>query len=109
MRYLKKSTIKYANRLTDEQIKELILIYYPNDNIININIDKKDNGVFIEVSIKIVDEEEFDVKDLIIFKDYGFEFYDFYDIDSHEHRKQYRKKMLEYFGEQYAIDFLLGG
>lgn len=96
--------MKYINKLTDEQIKELTNIWYEDteEKISKIEVSSFRNGLSIIVSLEcgIVDE--------LVFKDYRVLIYDFYDYKEHEHIIQYRKKMLEYFGEQYAIDYLLG-
>lgn len=96
--------MKYVNKLTDEQIKELANIWYEDteEKILKIELSSFRKGLSIIISLEcgIVDE--------LVFKDYRVLIYDFYDYKEHEHIIQYRKKMLEYFGEQYAIDYLLG-
>lgn len=96
--------MKYVTKLTNEQIEELANIYYEgtDEKISKVEISSFKNGLSIIVNL------ECEIVDEFIFKDYRVIIYDFYDLKEYEHLIQYRKKMLEYFGEQYAIDYLLG-
>lgn len=88
--------MKYVNKLTDEQIKELIFMN---------NLDK--------MSFKIIRYNNFIHINFInqshILTDFNYNISIISDKNIlKEFNKEYRKKMLEYFGEQYAIDYLLG-
>ena len=88
--------MKYVNKLTDEQIKELIFMN---------NLDK--------MSFKIIRYNNFIHINFInqshILTDFNYNVSIISDKNIlKEFNKEYRKKMLEYFGEQYAIDYLLG-
>lgn len=106
--------MKYINRLTNEQIEELISdIWYKeekeNNHILDIDVTKYSDIVIIQTQYYISDGGDIvDLEETMRIWDYDIETFDFIDHKEHEHIIQYRKKMLEYFGEQYAIDYLLG-
>lgn len=97
--------MKYVNRLTNEQIIELIGFDTEDDffDYNNFKITKHDN----HIQVNFVDEtyliSDF-YYDIIIWDGNS----DMPDELRHEFNKNYRENMLEYFGEQYAIDYLLG-
>lgn len=88
--------MKYINRLTDEQIKELI--FMDNLNKMSFKIIRYNN--FIHINF---------INQSHILTDFNYNVSIISDKNIlKEFNKEYRKKMLEYFGEQYAIDYLLG-
>lgn len=87
----------YLHKCTDEQIKELMKCYA--SNYTDININRKKDCILIEL---IVD----DIPEQYAIYDYTVEVYD-WDAQRMDCLHDYRKKMLEYFGNQYAIDYLL--
>lgn len=88
--------MKYVNKLTDEQIKELI--FMNNLDKMSFKIIRYNNFIHIQFinQSHILTDFNYSVS-IISNKNILKEF-----------NKEYRKKMLEYFGEQYAIDYLLG-
>lgn len=87
----------YITKLTDNQIKELIKTYA--DGYTEITITRhKDN-----IDVDLIYE---DLPESYILYDYTVEVYDWDDSDT-DCLKKYREKMLEFFGNQYAIDYLL--
>ena len=91
--------MKYVNKLTDEQIKEILQnIYFKKSNIES----KEYFEDCLTVEISNLYNDRFDLTD------YDISAIDFYISNEYEINIEYRKKMLEYFGEQYAIDYLLG-
>lgn len=87
----------YVTRLTDEQVAELMKCYA--ENYTDINIEKRDED-YISVELTVNDLPEY------------YEIYDYtvivYDWqDSGKELLLFRKKMLEFFGNQYAVDYLL--
>lgn len=88
----------YIEKLKEEQIKELMEIYSPD----NSNLTYK----FINEKLFVTLRNRDGVEENYILKDYMVEILD-WGLDEFEYHRQYRKKMLEYFGKQYAIDYLL--
>lgn len=89
--------MKYVNKLTDEQIKELI--FMNNLDKFNYKIMRYPNYILIKFSSE---------KHILTDFKYSVSTYIYKNILD-KFNKEYRKKMLEYFGKQYAIDYLLKG
>lgn len=87
----------YITKLTDNQIKELIKTYADGYTEISI-IRHEDN-----VDVNLIYE---DLPESYVLYDYTVEVYDWDDRDT-DCLKKYREKMLDFFGHQYAIDYLL--
>lgn len=88
--------MKYVNRLTNEQIEELI--FMDNLNKMSFKIIRYNHFIHIQFINQSHILTDFDYSVSII-SDKSI---------LNEFNKKYRRKMLEYFGEQYAIDYLLG-
>lgn len=88
----------YLEKCTDNQIKELMKCYATYTDI-SIYRNKKTKTVDVEL---IVD----DIPENYVLHDFFVEVYDWDDRDTNC-LHDYRKKMLEFFGNQYAVDFLL--
>lgn len=87
----------YINKLSDDQIKELMKCYA--SDYTGINIVRHLDNINVEL---IVDN----FPEIYILYDFNVEVYDWDDRET-DCLHSYRAKMLEYFGNQYAIDFLL--
>lgn len=87
----------YIHKLSDGQIKELMRCYAPDYT--DIDIIKHSNCIDVEL---IVD----DIPENYVLYDFTVEVYD-WDDSGTDCLQNYRKKMLEYFGNQYAVDYLL--
>ena len=105
--------MKYANRLTDAELREVYKLFIDSNGTRNeLNITKDDRSIALEGYIEI---PEFDEKilsenpnaTLIIDDDY--EITDF-DVTVYHHSGgctfAYRKYMFEKFGNEYAKDYL---
>ena len=107
--------MKYANRLTDEELKELYQLFTDSDATIKeLSITREDNSVAIEGQIEIPEYEEELLKEnpnatIIIDDDYEL---DDFDVKVYHHSgnvtKEYREYMYKKFGNEYAKDYLLG-
>lgn len=100
--------MKYINRLTDEQIKELICLLYSKETVKDIRKGLEDDYLEIEIDIKFLDDmtkEEIETTDTLEFRDYRFHSHDFNICQ--EEIKSYKKKMYEFFGNDYLMDYML--
>lgn len=91
--------MKYASKFTSEQIKEVMEIYSPCHTDLEYRFTERHIAVSLRDREGI--EESYDIED------YDVAIYDW--MGSGDYLLRYRKKMLEWFGEQYAIDYLLEG
>ena len=106
--------MKYANRLTDEELKELYQLFTDSDATIKeLSITREDNSVAIEGQIEIPEYEEELLKEnpnATIITDDDYEIDD-YNVKVFHHsgdcNLDYRKWMYEKFGNEYAKDYLL--
>lgn len=106
--------MKYANRLTEEELRELYQMFTDTDaKIIKLNITKDEYSIALEGYIEIPEfEEERLAEDpnAIIIMDDDYEITD-YDVKVYHHSGDctldYRKWMFDKFGAEYAKDFLL--
>lgn len=90
--------LKYISQLTNEQIKEIMEIYAPSHTDLSYKLSAR----YLEIYLR--DREGCED---------NYRIYDF-DIDivdwignEHLYLKKYREKMLSWFGNQYAVDYLL--
>lgn len=86
----------YIEKCSDNQIKELMKCY---GNYTQINIKRTNDSIHVEMNVDGFPEQ-------YVLYDYDVFVYDWDDTDT-DCLSQYRKKMLEFFGNQYAIDYLL--
>lgn len=103
--------MKYANRLTDDDLMELYKIFAGDGaEIVSLDITRSKNGIALEGFIKIPDDEE-GSEDGMIEVDDDYEITDF-DVRIYHHSgnltKEYRTFMYKRFGNEYAKDYLLG-
>ena len=104
--------MKYINRLTDEQIKELIYLLYSTETVKDIRKELEDDYLEIEIDIKLflddMTKEEIETTDTLEFRDFGFRRFSSYDFSiSQEKIKSYKMKMYEFFGNDYSMDYML--
>ena len=106
--------LKYANRLTDEELKEIYQLFlYEEDKIVSLNIFRYDEEICLEGKIQLpeYDKEYLDVNPyatIVVDNDYDLSDYN---VTSYHHSGDcnsiYRKCMLEKFGKDYAVNYLL--
>ena len=102
--------LKYANRLTDEQLKEIYQSFLcEDDKIILLDISRYDDEICLDGKIEI-EEECLKVNPhatLVVDNDYVLSDYN---VKIYHHsgnlNEIYRKYMLKTFGTDYALDFL---
>ena len=108
--------MKYANRLTDEELREVYGSFIDSDGKINeLNITRDEYSIGLEGYVEIPEFEKDRLKEdanatLIIDDDY--EITD-YDVKVYHHSgnctSDYRKWMYNKFGDEYARDYLFNG
>ena len=108
--------MKYANRLTDEELREVYGLFIDSDGKINeLNITRDEYSIGLEGYVEIPEFEKDRLKEdanatLIIDDDY--EITD-YDVKVYHHSGNcmldYRKWMYNKFGDEYARDYLFNG
>lgn len=89
----------YIEKCSDEQIKDLMKCYA--NNYTDIKILRRNEVVDVELINDGLPEN-------YIISDYNVEVYD-WDDSGENCLHNFRKTMLRFFGNQYAIDFLLNG
>ena len=107
--------MKYANKLSDNQLKELYQLFTDSDaKIIELNIFRYDDKIALDGIIEIPEFDKEILRDNpneIIQIDDDYEIDD-YCVKVYHHSgycdKIYKKWMYEHFGNEYAIDYLLG-
>ena len=104
--------MKYADKLTDEELREIYSLFIDSDGKINkLNITKDNRSIGLEGYVEIPEWEEErlkeDPKATVIIDDY--EITD-YDVKVYHHSgnctPDYRKWMYKKFGDEYARDYL---
>lgn len=90
--------LSYVSKLNELQIRELCEIYTSNFAELEYKISKD------YIDIKLRDSEG--LQDSYVFRDFNVSIFDWMSNDEFELLKMYRSKMLLWFGNQYAIDFL---
>ena len=105
--------MKYANQLTDEELKELYLIFTDSNAKINeLNITKDEYSIALEGYIEVPEWDEEILKEnpeATVVIDDDYELND-YDVKVYHHSgsvtKDYHKWMYKKFGNDYAKDYL---
>lgn len=107
-------SLKYANQLSDGQLKEIYQSFLcEDDKIVLLNISRYDDEICLDGKIEIPElEEEYLVENpkatMVVDNDYALSDYN---VKIYNHsgnlNEIYRKYMLKTFGTSYAIDFLL--
>ena len=87
----------YVEKLSNDQVKELMKSYA--DGYTEISITRREGSIDVSLVYN-------DIPENYVLYDYEVEVYDWDDRDT-DCLQNYRKKMLEYFGIQYASDYLL--
>ena len=103
-------SLRYANRLTDEQLKEIYQSFLcEDDKIVLLDISRYDDEICLDGKIEI-EEECLKVNPhatLVVDNDYVLSDYN---VKIYNHsgnlNEIYRKYMLKTFGTDYALDFL---
>ena len=108
--------IKYANRLTEDELRELYLLFTDEGAKINeLHVIKDDYSIALEGCVEIPEYEKGILKEnpnatIIMDDDYEL---DDYTVKVYHHSgnvtKEYRKYMYEKFGDEYAKDYLFQG
>lgn len=106
--------MKYANRLTDEELREVYGLFIDSDGKINeLNIIKDERSIGLKGYVEIPEFEEERLKEdpsatLIIDDDYEITDYNVKEFHhSGDCTSDYRKWMYNKFGDEYARDYLL--
>ena len=107
--------MKYANKLTEEELRELYLLFTDEGAKINeLNIIKDDVSIALEGYIEIPEFEEEILKknpNATFITDDDYELDDF-NVKVYHHSgdvtKVYREYMYKKFGNEYAKEYLLG-
>ena len=103
-------SLRYANRLTNEQLKEIYQSFLcEDDKIVLLDISRYDDEICLDGKIEI-EEECLKVNPhatLVVYNDYVLSDYN---VKIYHHsgnlNEIYRKYMLKTFGADYALDFL---
>lgn len=105
--------MRYANRLTEEELRELYLLFTDKGAKINeLNIVKDDYSIALEGYVEIPEFDEEILKEnpnatIVIDDDYEL---DDFDVKVYHHSgdvtKEYREYMYKKFGNEYAKDYL---
>ena len=106
--------MKYANRLSDEELRELYQLFTNSDATIKeLNITRGNNDIALEGQIEIPEYEKELLKEnphATIITDDDYEITD-YNVKIYHHSGEctsdYRKWMYEKYGNEYAKDYLL--
>ena len=115
IKYLKQKKevliLKYINQLNDNQLLELMKPYISDGFRKLISIDKYDDNIIIYVEIEL-DDDEYEGEKMIVedgyeLYDYDVRIYDYQATNENELLKKYRQYLLNYFENQYALDYLL--
>lgn len=106
--------LKYANQLTDEQLKEIYQLFLCEDErIVFLDISRYDDDIGLEGKIEIPEYEEEHLKTnphatLVVDNDYYLSDYNVKSYNSSGSFSEiYRKYMLKKFGTDYAVNYLL--
>lgn len=106
--------LKYVNRLTDEELKEIYQLFLCEDEkIVSLNIFRYDDEICLEGRVQFPEyEEEYldENPDAVIVVDNDFDLSDYNVRNYHlsgNCNSIYRKYMLGKFGEDYAVNYLL--
>ena len=105
--------MKYTNRLTDEELREVYGLFIDSDGKINeLNITRDECSIGLEGYVEIPEFEEERLKEdsnATIIIDDDYEITD-YDVKVYHHSgnctSDYRKWMYNKFGDEYARDYL---
>lgn len=103
--------MKYLNKLTDDEIIELMQPYIKHGFRQVVSIDRFNDCIELYVEIEIEDDEYKDgtiiLEDGYSLMDYDVRIYNYQNNNAKEDLKKYRKWLLNRFGNQYALDYLL--
>lgn len=105
--------MKYASRLTDEELREIYGLFIDLDGKINeLNITRDDHSISLEGYVEIPEFEKERLEedpDATIILDDDYDLTDF-DVRVYHHSgnctSDYRKWMYKRFGDEYARDYL---
>ena len=105
--------MKYANQLTDDELRELYILFTGSDTKINeLDITRDDDSICLEGYIEIQEWEEDRLKEdpnAVVILDDDYEITDYEVIVYHHFGSctlEYRKWMYKKFGDAYARDYL---
>lgn len=106
--------LEYVNQLTDEELKEIYQLFLcEEDKIVSLKIFRYDDEILLEGQIQFPEyEKEYldENPDATIVTDNDYALSD-YKVKIYHHsgscKAIYRKYMLEKFGTDYAVDYLI--
>ena len=90
--------MSYVSKLDDEQVRDLLEIFTPNYT----DLEYKISDEYIDINCR----DSSGVEDNYVFRDFTVDIVDWMSNNDFEYIAKYRSKMLLWFGNQYAIDFL---
>lgn len=103
--------MKYINKLNDEQLLELISIYAKSSFKRLLSIDRNNDGIEIDIEVELEDDESEEgfllLEERYTLYDYDVTIWDYQCNNEIELLREYRQKILGWFGNQYALDYLL--
>lgn len=108
------SRMKYANKLSEKELRELYTLFTDSDaKIYSLDISKDEYTISLDGQIEIPEWEPEYLKedpDATLIVDDNYEIDDYY-VKVYDHSGSctsiYREWMYKKFGDQYAVDFLL--
>ena len=107
--------MKYADKLTEKELKKIYQLFTDSDATIKeLTITRFDNSICLDGVIEIPEYEEDLLKEnpnatIVIDDDYEIDDYNVREFHhSGDCSLDYRKWMYKKFGNEYAVDYLLG-
>jgi hypothetical protein len=103
--------LKYISQLNDEQILDLIKIFTKDDYRELLYLDRYEEEIEVTIRIELDDDENeegyISLEESYTLYDYDVRIWDYLCTNKRELIKKYRKMLLDMFGNQYALDYLL--
>lgn len=104
--------LKYISQLSDEQLIELVKIFAGDEYRELLDLYKCDEKIDVTIRVELDDDENeegfISLEDSYTLYDYDVKIWDYQCNNKKELIRKYREKLLNMFGNQYALDFLLG-
>lgn len=104
--------MKYISLLSKSQLINLVKIYTKSSFKELLEINTGENGIEITVIVELDDDEsdngKITLEESYTFYDYDVKIWDYQANNRKELLHKYRLELLNHFGNQYALDYLLG-
>ena len=102
--------MKYLSQLSRDEIIELVKVFTEDTFQRVVEMRETDTGIDITVEVKLEDDERecgyIILEETYTLEDYHVRIWDYYTINFREMLSEYRKKLLDKFGKEYALDYL---